>query len=137
MTDKGETQDQSEVQQQPTGRSDHTSDSAAVQGQDSATESSKAPAGKARASDPREGSARPAPFDVRTYQPKSKMTNDMLAFDKSLNSLLSWKEELKLLTLDVNINHSYYGAWVEEANRIFIRCVSLRKRLKRYANKGG
>ena len=138
MVDKGDQTGLSGGEQQPLEKAEHTSDSDSVQGQRASNpgDTKKKPPTSGNP-DNRTVSANTAGFDVKTYKPKSTLTNEMLAFDKSLNSLLSWKEELKLLTLDANINHSYYDAWVGEANKIFIRCVSLRKRLKKYANKGG
>lgn len=47
-----------------------------------------------------------------------------------LHRLLSWKEGLKLWTLDDNLNMAYYRLWATEANRLFVRNSVLRKRRK-------
>lgn len=51
-------------------------------------------------------------------------------FHAQLNDLLTWKEDLRLLTITHMVPGPYYESWTKEANLFFRRLVIINKRLK-------
>jgi cobalamin biosynthesis Mg chelatase CobN len=126
-SDHAQNEDQSSRESYSPRVSNLTPDSPSVQGQEQESSSAGTQEQKIAGS-ASSGSGSSGQKDAK----KTRMAHELLAYEKNLSSLLSWKEELKLLTLGANINLSYYELWRHDANLIFRRCVLVRNRQERY-----
>ena len=48
---------------------------------------------------------------------------------------MTWKEHLRLLSIEHQVGRSYFGLWTEEANLFFRRLVILKKRMESVKHK--
>ncbi len=51
-------------------------------------------------------------------------------YEREMNKLLRWKEQLKLTSIEHQLSSAYYEMWIKEANLFFRRLVILRKRIE-------
>ncbi|RYZ58754.1 MAG: hypothetical protein EOP07_06050 [Proteobacteria bacterium] len=51
-------------------------------------------------------------------------------YNREMNDYLTWKENLRLTSMDLQIGGPYFDLWTQEANLFFRRLVILRKRVE-------
>ncbi len=61
---------------------------------------------------------------------ETKLIRDLESAKRTLNELMSWKEDLRLLAMQHNTLGAYYDHWTKEANLFFRRVVIINKRLE-------
>lgn len=71
-----------------------------------------------------EGPARAA------YGTKEAVSEELRNFAREMNDYLTWKEDLRLTSIDLQIGGPYFDLWTKEANLFFRRLVILRKRIE-------
>jgi|GEM_PF-3190498 len=59
-----------------------------------------------------------------------KLIRDLESAKRTMNELMSWKEDLRLLAMHHNTLGAYYDSWTKEANLFFRRVVIINKRLE-------
>ncbi len=61
---------------------------------------------------------------------KEAVIEAMRGFNGEMNEYLTWKEDLRVTSMDLQIGGPYFDLWTKEANLFFRRLVILRKRME-------
>jgi len=76
----------------------------------------------------------PSPLNAAAKKPlcgtKDAVAIELRKYEREMNDYLTWKENLRITSVDLQIGGPYFDLWTKEANLFFRRLVILRKRIE-------